>query len=183
MRYIIALTAALISSTAYAAPWKIDPENSTLTFTATQAGEAFTGKFTRFTPVVEFDPHNTAEGHITVTVDMASAVIDDKDKQESLPTRDWFDTATFPTATFESKSINKTGANDFAAAGTLTIKGVSMPLALPFRFIEKDGLAFADGSIELNRQKFNIGLGQWKDDKWIAYPVTVNFHLQATHAH
>ncbi|PZP83542.1 MAG: polyisoprenoid-binding protein, partial [Azospirillum brasilense] len=134
------LFAMLAASTATAAPWAIDPARSTLSFTGTQAGDAFTGQFTKFSPVVEFDPAKPEAGHITVSVDMASARIDDKDKQESLPTEDWFFVEKFPTATFTSTKITQVGrdTNTYLAEGTLSLRGISQPVQLPFSLEMQD---------------------------------------------
>ncbi len=180
MHQMLALAALFVATSAHAAPWTIDATNSTLSFTGKQASEEFTGQFSQFTPVVELDPAAPEKGSIKVTVDMNSATIADKDKNDSLPTTDWFDSVKFPLASFESSAISKTGDHQFAAAGILTIKGIHQPLTLTFTLSEANGITRADGSVQLERQKFNIGLGQWKDDQWIAYPVTVTFHLQAT---
>lgn len=179
MRYSILAALSLLATPALAAPWVIDP-SSTLTFTGKQAGETFTGHFTKFTPVVEFDPAKPEAGGITVTVDMASATIADKDKQDSLPTEDWFNTPQFPTASFISSTIKKTGDHTYEASGRLTLHGVSQLVTLPFTLKEDAGKTIVDGKVVLKRNEFGVGSGQWKDDQWIAYPVDVTFHLIAT---
>lgn len=180
MRILALIPALLLATPAIAAPWNIQP-GSTLSFTGSQSGDAFTGHFTRFTPVVEFDPAKPEAGKITVTVDMASATIDDKDKQDSLPTEDWFFTKQFPTATYTSSAIHAVAgkANHFISEGTLTLRGISQPVQLPFSLREESGLTHAEGGAVLARQEFGVGQGQWKDDKWVAFPVEVTFHLLA----
>lgn len=181
MRFIPFLAATLLALPALAAPWKIDPK-STLTFTVKQAGTPFTGQFTKFTPVVEFDPAHPEAGNISVTVDMASATIDDKDKRESLPTEDWFFTEKFPKATFISTRIEHVGfdSNTYMAQGNLTLRGVTKPVMLSFALEEHHDHTRAFGNASINRQDFGIGQGQWKSDEWIAYPVEVKFNLIAT---
>jgi len=179
MRYLALLALCTAALPAYAAPWVIAP-SSTLTFTGKQAGEAFTGQFTKFTPVVDFDPAKPQDGKISVTVDIASATIDDKDKQDSLPTKDWFFTEQFPSATFTSTSIKATSSKSFEATGTLTLRGVTKPVTVPFTLRETEGTTHAEGQIKLMRNDFQVGQGQWKDDQWIAFPVEVDFHLRAT---
>lgn len=181
MRSFLLATALVFTAVpALAAPWVIDP-TSTLTFTGKQAGDAFTGNFTKFTPVVEFDPAKPEAASITVTVDMGSATIDDNDKQESLPTEDWFDVVKFPTATFTSTRVTAVGDNkNFLAEGNLTLRGISKPVQLKFSFVEDNGRATVDGGVELKRNDFGVGQGQWTTDEWIAYPVDVKFHLIAT---
>lgn len=178
---LLAASLSLAALPAFAAPWVIDPA-STLTFTGTQASEPFTGHFTQFTPVVEFDPTKPEAAKISVTVDIASAHIDDKDKQDSLPTADWFDTAKFPTATFTSTSVTSLSSQQgaYGAEGNLTLHGVTKPVILKFIFKEEGGKATVDGTAKLQRNDFGIGSGQWTSDEWIAYPVDVKFHLITT---
>lgn len=177
---LLATVLSLVALPAFAAPWVIDP-SSTLTFTGSQAGDAFTGSFTKFTPVVEFDPAKPEAAKITVTVDMGSATIDDSDKQESMPTSDWFDTKKFPTATFTSTRVTSLSSEKaYIAEGNLTLHGITKPAALKFTFNEAGGKATVDGGVQLKRNDFSIGSGQWTSDEWIAYPVDVKFHLIAT---
>ncbi len=177
---VLATVFALFAMPVMAAQWKIDPA-STLSFHGTQAGDPFVGSFTTFTPLVEFDPAKPEAATISVTVDMGSATIDDKDKQESLPTSDWFDTAKFPTATFTSTRVTALSSEKaYIAEGNLTLHGITKPVALKFTFNEDAGKATVDGSVELKRNDFGVGQGQWKSDAWIAYPVAVKFHLIAT---
>lgn len=178
---LLAAAFTLAALPAFAAPWAVDPVASTLSFTGKQAGDAFTGTFTKFTPVVEFDPAKPETAKITVTVDMTSATIDDNDKQESLPTAEWFNSAKFPTATFTSTRVTSLSSEKaYVAEGNLTILGVTKPVQLKFTFAEANGKATVDGGTTLQRNDFGVGSGQWKDDQWIAYPVDVKFHLVAT---
>lgn len=181
--YLLAAIATLaLPIGAMAANWQVDSAASTLTFTGKQAGEAFTGSFTKFTPTVEFDPLKPETAKITVVVDMASASIPEKDKQDSLPTSDWFDTAKFTTATFTSTRVTSLSKQPgaYIAEGNLTLRGITKPIQLQFSFTEDKGRAMVDGTSTLNRSDFGVGQGQWKDDQWIAYPVEVKFHLIAT---
>lgn len=180
MRRLLIVALMGLAFPATAAEWQVDVPKSSLTFTGEQAGEPFTGRFTRFTPVIDFDPAAPQKGAISITVDIASATIDDKDKLESLPTEDWFHTAKFPTATFTSKNIIQSGNGGFTANGTLTIRGIPLEVALPFTLREEAGITHAEGSVIVQREQFGVGQGQWKDDQWIKYPVVVKFHLLAT---
>lgn len=170
----------LIASPAFAAQWDVDQAASSLTFTGAQAGTPFTGSFEQFTPAIDFDPAHPELGKISATINMASAKIpEDKEQNDSLPSEDWFFTKQFPQATFQSTAIHKT-ATGFAADGTLTIRGVSKPITLPFTLTEAGGATRADGELTLNRRDFGLGGKQWADDKWVAYPVKIRYIITAT---
>lgn len=170
----------LFATPAFAAQWQVDSAASTLTFTGKQAEDPFTGRFAHFTPVIDFDPVHPESGRITVTVDMASASIEDDDQNEALPTEDWFFTSKFPQAVFQSTTIRKTGEQQFAADGNLTIRGISKPVTLPFTLKTEGNMTRAEGELMLMRQDFGLGGSQWKDDRWIAYPVAVRYTILAT---
>ena len=102
-RAIAAAAFFAAASAAQAAEWKILP-GSALTFAGEQAGEKFTGRFSRFDAKISLDPQNLSEAKIVVTVDVASAATGDKQRDTALPDKDWFDAKTFPQARFEFAS-------------------------------------------------------------------------------
>lgn len=174
------LTAMLPTTSADAATWKLDLGRSKLGFSGTQTGTKFQGVFTRWNSEIEFDPDHLEASHILVTVDLATATTKDAQRDKALPESNWFDTGHFPTATFETKEIRSTGANDYEAVGTLTLRGVAAPLTLPFT-LQIDGTsAHAKGHADLSRRTFGIGQGPWATDQWVAFEVGVDIDVTAT---
>lgn len=182
MRNLLVATAiaTLLSTPTLAAQWQVDPATSRLTFEAEQSGEKFTGSFTTFTAAIDFDEAAPEKGKITATIDMASATTDDKDRRDTLPTNDWFAVKQFPTATFTSTSIRKTGDRQFEAKGPLTIKGISKEISLPFTLATTGKSTIATGGVSLNRNDYSIGQGEWKTDNYIKFPVRVQFEIHAS---
>ena len=190
MRKFIPLIAALLfAAPALAAPWHVDPLTSHLMFEGAQAGEKFSGSFGKFTSEIDFDEAAPEKGKITITVDMASVQIEGKDRQDALPTSDWFAVKQFATAVFTSTSIradmghHKDGQPQrYTAKGNLTIRGISKPVELPFLLQTTGNSTLASGDLTLNRSNFGVGHGQWKTDEWIKFPVKVSFALHASKA-
>ncbi len=188
MRNYIPLIAALLcTAPALAAPWHVDLLTSKLVFEGEQSGEKFTGSFPKFTSAIDFDEAAPEKGAITITVDMASVQIEGKDRQDSLPTSDWFAVKQFPTAVFTSTGIradmghHKDGQPQrYIAKGTLTIRGISKPVDLPFSLKTTGSSTIARGEVTLKRNDFSVGIGQWKSDEWVKYPVKVSFELRAS---
>ncbi len=179
----IALVAAALfaASAARAEKWKIDPAQSSLTFAGTQAGEKFTGKFSRFSAAISLDPQNLAAAHIEVTVDVASAVTGDRQRDEALPGKDWFDVKKFPQARFVSKEVRRAG-DSYEADGDLTLRGVTKPVRLKFTLRIEGNRAEAKGHAQLMREDFGVGKGEWNSDQWVAFEVGVDFDLKAVRA-
>ncbi len=180
MRHWIVMLVLCIVSPAFAGQWQIDPAASNLTFQGKQADETFNGAFKKFTVETNFDEAALKQSQLTVMVDMASAVVDGKDRMESLPTADWFDVKSFATAQFVSRSIEKTGDHAFVAVGDITLRGVKKELRIPFTLKPAGAATAIDGAFTLMRNDYKIGQGRWVDEQWVAFSVEVKFHLIAS---
>ena len=113
-------------------------------------------------------------------IDPASAVTGDPQRDQALPGKDWFDIAQFPQAKFATTAIRKTGANTYAAAGTLTLRGVTKPVTLPFTLAISGTTAHARGRVSLVRTVFGVGQGSWSSGQWVALDVGVDVDIVAT---
>ncbi|WP_298426435.1 YceI family protein [Rhodoblastus sp.] len=182
MKFATALGLALLTaSAARAAEWKVSPADSALAFTGTQTGANFTGRFSRFDAQISLDPDKPDDARIVVTVDVASAATGDKQRDTALPGQEWFDVAHFPQARFESRRVTR-AANGYEAVGDLTLRGVTKEIHLPFT-LEIDGRkAHAKGHVDLKRDLFGVGQGDWASGDWVGLDVAVDFDLKAERA-
>ncbi|MBS1085994.1 YceI family protein [Gluconobacter sphaericus] len=169
----------LAATPVFAVDWTIDPAHSTIGFAGTQTGNAFTGHFGKFDGTISFDPAHPEEGHAKITIDIASATTADKQRDGAMPGSDWFNVASFPTATFEARSFRAKGGNAYEAVGTLTIRGVSRPETLPFTLDISGQIAHAKGHLDLIRSAFGIGQGPWATGQWVALQVGVSIDVIA----
>ena len=173
------------AETAAATPALKDPvawavqKGSSLTFSATWSGNAIEGRFNRWTADILFSPEALDRSKLTVGVDMASAVTGDAQRDESLPSGDFFDTAEHPKATFTASKFRKTGEGKYVADGTLDLRGVKKPLSLPFTLKIDGDTATARGVTTLDRTVFGVGQGEWASTDQIAAGVKVSFSLTA----
>lgn len=165
-----------------ASTWRIVPEKSSLTFTATQLGQAFNGKFPKFTADLTLDPADTANAKLTATVDLASIDAGDKQRNEALPGDDWFDVADNPKATFKSHKIVKKDGHSFEAIGAMTIKGIQRQVTIPFTITTTGDTAAIKGGFTIKRTDFNVGAGQWATGQWIGLDVKVAIDAAAVKA-
>lgn len=186
---VLAVAAVLFSqvgaSQAWAAPapaWTVDKPASKVAFSSSFDGGAFTGSFRRWDAAIRFDPANLAGSSVTATFDMTSAATGDSGRDEALPQDEWFAAKQFPKATFTAKSFKALGGNRYQAVGTLTIRGVTKPLTLPFTLVITGGVAKMNASVGLNRLAFGVGQGEWKTTEVVPGTVTVNISLTARRA-
>jgi polyisoprenoid-binding protein YceI len=146
-------------------------------FRGAAAGAPFDGRFSRWQAEISFDPDQPEAGHVIVTVDMASAVTGDKEKDGALPQAAWFDAKSFPHATFAAQSFRAKGGRDYDAIATLALRDVTKPVVMPVT-IEVDGnVLHASGHLDLVRTDYNVGSATGA--KWVALKVVAEFEVTA----
>jgi polyisoprenoid-binding protein YceI len=162
--------------------WTVDKAQSKIRFRSAFSGTAFEGGFNRWDAQIRFDPKNLAASKAVVTVDLASAVTGDADRDSTLPTAEWFNIAKFPKATFTTTAIKDLGGGRYEAAGTLNLKGVTKPATLPFTLAITGDTAKMSGQVVLNRSQFSIGEGQFAGADTVPYAVTMPITVVAKRA-
>ncbi len=174
---------ALLALPVHAEPprWAMDVAQSKLTFSAQQGSDIFNGGFKDFTAEIIFDPDDLEHSRIAATIAMASAFAGSNDRDQALPGATWFDVKSFPQAQFVTKTIRKTGAQDYMAQATLTIRGISKDVQLPFSLTPgaDPGQMRAVGAVVISRHDFGVGQGEFANDSWIKYEVKVGIDILA----
>jgi polyisoprenoid-binding protein YceI len=178
----LVLTLAVLAPMAEAAApsrWVVDPAASKLGFTGKMNDEAFSGAFKRWNADIVFDPKALAASKASVVVDVGSAQTGDADRDQAMPTDDWFAAGRFPKATFVTSSIKDLGGGRYSAVGDLAIRGVHRTVTLPFTLAINGDTARMNGALALNRTAFGIGQGRWSTSDVVDTSVTVNVSLIA----
>jgi polyisoprenoid-binding protein YceI len=173
------LLAALASSTALAQQ-KLVPAQSEISFVSKQMGVPVEGRFKKFDAQIAFDPAKPQAGKIAFTVDIASATLGSPEPDSELPKAEWFNTAKFPQATFQSSAIKALGGGKFEVAGKLAIKGASQDAVIPVTLAANGVTTVASGSFTLKRLAYKIGEKEWADTSMVADDVQVKFKLALT---
>jgi len=157
------------------ANWKVQA-GKRLGFTTSWSGDAVTGSFTSWDAAIAFGTDALDRSHVKVTIQTGSARTGQEQPDSTLPTDDWFATSMFPTATFEARSFKKTGADHYVASGTLTIRGKSKPLSLPFTLKIDGDTAKMTGSATIDRTAYGVGFAGTDE---IPADVKLNISLTA----
>ena len=158
--------------------WLVMPGGS-LGFAIDVSGQRVTGSFTRWSAEIELDPEDTSDGRIAATIDLASVGSGDGERDSMLAGSDFFATSAHPRASFSSRDIRKLGSNRYEARGTLTIKGTSQPLRMPFSLDVDGDKARARGTASFDRRNFSIGEGQFSGTEEVGGRVTVTMDFRA----
>jgi polyisoprenoid-binding protein YceI len=149
---------------------------STLKFTATYQGEAFTGRFEQFDAAIRFDPADLADSRFEVRIPLASARTDNAERDEMLLEPEFFDAKAKPEARYEATKFTKLKDGRWRADGTLTLRGVRKPVPLVFSWTPGAHPVLV-GEAVVNRLDFGVGSGEWDDLSLIPNKVVVSTRL------
>ena len=159
--------------------WQVDKLKSSVGFEALEQGASFPGKFERFELAIKLDPDNPESGQIDAIIDLASVEAGTKERNQVLPTQEWFDIKNFAQATFSSRNIIRKAAGEYEARGELSLKGISKEIVLPFTLDHDGKTAHATGKVSFNRVDFNVGEGSYKSEEYIDHKVVVSVDIYA----
>jgi polyisoprenoid-binding protein YceI len=125
---ILALAAPL--ALAQTSTWTSDPAHSEVDFSITHLSISNVhGRFGKVAATILYNEADVTKSTVTATIgaDTVDTGVDQRNTHLKGP--DFFDVATFPTATFTSTSVAKSG-NKLTIAGNLTLHGVTKPVVL-----------------------------------------------------
>jgi len=113
--------------------WNFDPAHSSITFSIKHFGiSEVHGRFDTFSGTIVADAAHPANSSVSVTIDANSINTDMAPRDADVKGKNYLDTADYPTITFKSTTVKKTGKGAFVAVGNLTIHGVTKVVSLPF---------------------------------------------------
>jgi polyisoprenoid-binding protein YceI len=176
---LLAAMAAVAASPASAATWQMLPAQSSIGFAADWNGATVQGRFQRFATAIDFDPAQPAAAKITAVIDLASASSADTTVNGALPGDDWFAVKKLRQARFVAGSVQMLRPGAYLARGTLTLRGVSVPVDLPFTLAIAGDTATMAGTVKLDRRAFRIGMESDAAGTWVAFAVPVSIRIVA----
>jgi polyisoprenoid-binding protein YceI len=147
--------------------YTIDPNHTYPSFQAPHIGgiSFWRGKFDRSSGTVTLD-RAARTGSVDITIDTTSIDFGHEKMNTHAKSPDMFDVEKFPTARFESSSIDFEGDTPVGVHGSLTLHGVTKPVFLKIASFKcimhpmlKREVCGADASAEIDRSDFGIGDG------------------------
>ena len=106
--------------------WNIDPVHTTAEFKVRHMMITnVKGQFAGVTGVLTLDEQDVTKSHVDTSIDAASINTREADRDTHLKSADFLDVEKFPTLTFSSSRITRTGEDELEVEGDLTIHGVT----------------------------------------------------------
>lgn len=175
--------ALMLSAPTIAGDWTLDREASTVTIETTAFGSGVSGEFTSFEADIRFNPDNLADASIVGRIRVESGDTGNAQYNSEMVSEDGLDAENHPFAAFESDGVSisnecETGNGScYVATGHLTLRNSTQPAELVFDLRIEGDRAIANGQLNLSRDDFGIGGGNWGNS---ARTVVVNLHIEAT---
>lgn len=167
-----ALAAMLAAAPAIATDY-VQAPGSTLVFASKYDGEVFTGNFPGFATALSFDPAKLEGSKLDVTIPLAGARSGNADRDSTLQSADFFNVAKFAQARYTATKFRALGGDQYAADGTLSLRGVSKPVTLTFTWTP-GAQPVLNGKATVKRLDFGVGGGDWADTKTIPNEVAIS---------
>lgn len=127
----VVLGLCLAAAPALAATYEIDSDHTEVRFSWDHLGMSRqSGRFTKVSGSVEFDPAEPEASRVQVSIKAASLLtgIDPLDKQ--LRSADYFDIARYPVITFVSTAVRSVTDRTGEVTGDLSMMGITKPVTL-----------------------------------------------------
>ncbi len=127
------LVAILLVTTASFAQtkWVVNKPHAKVGFTVTHlAVSDVDGNFKKFDATLTSSKPDFSDAVFEVSMEVASVNTDNDMRDNDLRSDHYFDASKYPTMTFVSKGITKTGDKTFKLTGDLTMHGVTKPVTL-----------------------------------------------------
>ena len=159
-------TVVLFAAAAWAqgSDWQIDPAHTTVAFTVRHLGISNVhGRFTKISGTATINDSDITKSNVNATIDVASLDTGVEMRDNDLRSPNYFDAQQFPTITFKSKGVSKSGDNKLKVVGDLTIHGVTKEVTLdvdgpsaPVKMGPNMRRGFS-ATTSVNRKDFGVG--------------------------
>jgi polyisoprenoid-binding protein YceI len=176
--------ATILAVPAFAATttWQLDPMHTNAQFTVRHLGISnVQGEFTKISGTVMLDDQDISKSSVSVTIDTTSIDTRVSRRDDDLKSEHFLNVAQFPTITFQSTKVAKSG-DGLKVAGNLTIRGVTKEVTLdvtgPSAPVKAMGglRRGAAATTKINRQDFGVAA----DPGMIGDDITIQIDLEMT---
>ena len=179
----VASAVTIVEAAAPSAPvarYAVASTTSRIGFVGSKVTGRHEGSFGKFAGTIEIPDGKLEAATITLTIEPASLKTDDEELDEHLKSKDFFDVARYPKASFTSTSIvpGGNGGATHTLTGNLELHGVTRSIGVPATIKLEDGVVTAASEFTIKRRDFGI-VYPGKPDDLIKDEVLVKISLKA----
>jgi len=165
--------------------WNIDSAHTDVGFAVRHMMiSTVRGKFTKVEADVSLDPAKLEQAKVTARIDAASIDTREEKRDGHLRSPDFFDVANYPTLTFTSTKVTRSG-DDIEVTGNLKIKDQEHPITLKGEVTGPSKDPWGNMRVgfslsgELDREKFGLTWNQALEAGGVLVAKKVKIELEA----
>ena len=130
--------------------YQLDKQHSFINFRIGHLGlSKIVGRFNNIDATLDFDPATPETLVLNGVIAADSIDLNNDDFESTLQEASWFDSERYPQLTFKSESVTAITDNQLEITGTLSMRGVSIPITL--------NTTFNGGADNIITRKYTIG--------------------------
>jgi polyisoprenoid-binding protein YceI len=131
------------------AKWKFEPGHTAAEFSVRHMMVTnVRGHFKNVTGTLEFDPNSRSICNVEIIIDAKQIWTGEPDRDAHLRSADFLDVERYPEIRFKGGEVKLTGQNDCILTGELTIKDVTLPVALQVRHLGQWQTPWWEGGVD-----------------------------------
>lgn len=164
--------------------FSFDPAHSTIGFSVRHLViNNVPGRFKDYQGTIQYDPADVSKSSVEFTAKVTSIDTGIQQRDNHLRSADFFEVAKFPDLTFKSTKVERKSKDLYVAHGTLTLKGVSKEIVVPFKLFGpiKDPWGKmrigVEASLTINRQEYGVAYNQMLEGGGLVVSNDVNVQL------
>ena len=159
-RLLLCLTFLIFSFAAISQKYKPTDAGSKVHFIIKNFGIETGGDLSSLSGDINFVPNNLAACIFNVSVSVNTIDTDNESRDSELKDKKYFDAEQYPLITIKSTKINRTNKSSsgwYQFVGSLTMHGVTKPIAFLFLATKKVNDYLFVGGFVINRLDFSVG--------------------------
>lgn len=154
----------------------LSPANSSISFVGIHVGDdpkPRLGGFKKFRGYLAMDPSTGDASSLVIDIQVDSIWTEFNKLTNHLMNADFFETSKFPHASFESTTIEKTGAGMCKVSGNLTLHGQTKPFSFSAKIKMENGGVIMTSQFKLDRSMFGMNQMLSGVDKMVSVELSV----------
>jgi len=176
MGVLLMISGVASSAGASISRWSVIPERSTITMSVRAFGMTQTGRFSRWSSDIRFDPDEPSAAEVAISVRADSLSM----RQPAVTRRavgpGFLDAERYPSIRFQLRSLEPVSPGRYTARANVTVKERTRPVVFPVSLTLSEGVARMSGGFVLDRKAYGIG-GESSIDGLIGRDVRVDVAL------
>jgi polyisoprenoid-binding protein YceI len=134
--------------------WKMT--SGEVSFKIKNAGVSVTGRFSGLNTKLVFSPDKLSSSSLSGSLEVGTIKTGIDKRDEDLKADKYFDAAKYKIIEMKSTKLSKKG-DKYVGTFSVTMKGVTKQVEVPFEFIQKGQDAEFKGTFSINRRDYGVG--------------------------